>query len=239
MSKAKSYKKAQQEQKRLFKDVTVGRERLKAFSRWLVEIQESERRYIARELHDQIGQLLTGLKLILEIERSAPLTKTTGNLDEALELVDELMQRVRDLSLDLRPAMLDDLGLLHTLLWYFERYTTQTQIRVNFKYVGLEKRFDPDIETAAYRILQEALTNVARHAQVEEVLVRVWVDQDMLILQTTDEGTDLKAETIEEIGVSSGLTGIRERTFLLGGQLTIDSTPGQGTRLTAKLPLKT
>ena len=144
-------------------------ERLKFLSRRLMEVQETERRNIALELHDEIGQVLTGLKLSLEIGTRLPSDEMVGSLNKARSLVNELMARVRKLSLDLRPAMLDDLGLLPALLWHFEHYTAQTQVKVDFKHSGLDKRrFGQEVETAAYRIVQEALTNVARHAQVQE-----------------------------------------------------------------------
>jgi signal transduction histidine kinase len=151
------------------------------------------------------------------------------------------MQRVRNLSLDLRPAMLDDLGLVPTLLWHFDRYTAQTNVRVAFEHSGLVKRFAPDIETAVYRIVQEALTNVARHARTSQATVRLWVDDSQLYVQVEDEGvgfdTEATLETMLTSGSSFGLEGIRERVLLLEGQLTVEAMPGQGTRLTAELPL--
>src|SRR6185369_8963475 len=114
-----------------------------------MEVQETERRKIALELHDEIGQVLTGLKLSLEMGARLPAGEIGESLASARLLVNELIARVRKLSLDLRPAMLDDLGLLPALLWHFEHYTAQTQVRVNFKHSGLEKRrFGPQVETA-------------------------------------------------------------------------------------------
>nr|NIN99224.1 histidine kinase [Anaerolineae bacterium]NIQ82060.1 histidine kinase [Anaerolineae bacterium] len=202
-----------------------------------VEVQEAERRYIARELHDEIGQLLTGLKLTLDMCVRSPADEVGTNLDEAREVVNELITRGRELSLVLRPSMLDDLGLLHALLWHLERYTTQTGIRVSFKHTGLEGRFASEVETAAYRIVQEALTNVARHADVDEVTVRLWVDQDTLSVQIEDQGTGFEPEIALTASASSGLSGMQERAVLLGGHLTVESAPGAGTRLTAELPL--
>lgn len=222
---------------RLYKQVRTGHERLKALSRRLVEVQEAERRYIARELHDEIGQLLTGLKLTLDMCVRLPADEVARNLDEAREVVNELITRGRELSLVLRPTMLDDLGLLHALLWHLERYTTQTGIQVNFKHTGLEGRFASEVETAAYRIVQEALTNVARYADVDEVTVRLWADQDTLSIQIEDQGTGFQPEVTLTASASSGLSGMRERAVLLGGHLTVESAPGDGTRLTAELPL--
>ncbi|GAB4541046.1 MAG: GAF domain-containing protein [Anaerolineae bacterium] len=221
---------------RLFEQVRAGRERLKALSLQLVEVQEDERRHIARELHDEIGQLLTGLKLSLDMCTRLPADEARTYLDEARELVSELIARGRELSLDLRPAMLDDLGLLPALLWHFERYTTQTGVRVNFEHTGLERRFSPQVETAAYRIIQEALTNVARHAGVDEVTIRLWSDQETLRLHIEDRGVGFEPEAALAASASSGLAGMQERAALVGGHLAIESTPGAGTRLRAEMP---
>lgn len=225
------------ENARLFEQVRSGRDRLQTLSRRLVEMQEAERRYIARELHDEVGQGLTGLKLTLDICQRLPPDAVSSSLGEAEELVNALIGQVRDMSLDLRPAMLDDLGLLPALLWHFDRYQTQTQIQVAFRHIGLERRFDPGLETAAYRIVQESLTNVARHAGVSEATVRVWSDERRLHVLIEDQGVGFDPEAVLAAGASSGLAGMRERANLLGGRLTVESTPGAGTLLTAELPL--
>ena len=222
----------------LFQQIRLGRERQRLLSRRLVEVQEAERRSIARELHDQIGQVLTGLKLVLEMTARETGDLRNENLAEALSLVDELMAQVRELSLSLRPAMLDDLGLLPALIWQFERYTAQTQVAVDFKHRGVEGiRFDSEIETAAYRIVQEALTNVARHAGVDRANVRLWADEGGLYLQVEDLGRGFDPAAAMSSSVSSGLSGMRERANLLGGQLTIESEPDERTLLSASLPL--
>ncbi len=225
------------ENARLFAEVRAGQARLQRLSRQLVDAQETERRHIARELHDEIGQLLTGLKLVLDMSRRASDEATAAGLDEALALTDKLVAQVRSLSLALRPAMLDDLGLLPALLWLFERYAAQTRVQVNFWHTGLEgQRFAPAVETAAYRIVQEALTNVARHAAVSEVTVRVWADADILSIQVEDRGVGFDPATLAT-AVTSGLAGMRERVASLGGQFTLESAPGAGTLLMAELPL--
>lgn len=213
-------------------------EELRSLSNRLVEVQELERRNIARELHDEIGQLLTGLKLALEMASRLPPEASKEKLAQTQELANELMRRVRDLSLDLRPAMLDDLGLLHALLWHFERYTSQTGIRVVFKHTGIEKeRFQSKLETTAYRIIQEALTNVARHAEVFDVTVSVSADIESLSVKVEDHGKGFERNARLEATASSGLAGMRERAQLLGGRLELHSAPGAGTTLTAVLPL--
>ncbi|MBI3941792.1 MAG: GAF domain-containing protein [Chloroflexi bacterium] len=222
---------------RLLEEVTIGRERLATLSQRLVEVQEAERRFVARELHDEVGQVLTGLKLTLGMGIQESNGQARMVLTDAEDLVDELMGRVRDMSLDLRPAMLDDLGLLAALLWYFERYTSRTQIRVDFKHRGLNHRLDSKVETAAFRMVQEALTNVARHASVDEVAVTLCAAQQTLQIEIEDRGKGFDPAKVELSGSSSGLPGMRERINLLGGELAIASHPGAGTRLTGRLPL--
>lgn len=214
-------------------------DRLQALSRRLVEVQEAERRTIAGELHDEIGQALTGLKFVLEMAGRQPPHDATSKLREADALVNQLLQKVRTLSLDLRPSALDDLGLLPALLLMCDRYTTLTNVRVTVKHTGVEgRRFAPDTETGAYRIAQEALTNVARYAAVHEATVRLWVEEAMLCVQVEDEGVGFDPEITLATPRSSGLVGMRERATLLGGHLTVESAPGRGTRVTAELPLR-
>lgn len=223
---------------RLFEQVEAGRQQLQTLSHRLVEVQEAERRHLARELHDEIGEILTGLKFTLEMCARLPAEIAGNKLSEAQQLVGQLMLGIEELSLKLRPAMLDDLGLLPTLLWHFERYTALTQVEVVFEHHGLGRRFQSEVETAAYRIVQEALTNVARHAQVSQAKVSVWVDQDRLNIQVIDQGSGFDAEITMAAGISSGLTGMQERAVLGGGRLLIESAPGKGAQLTAWLPLE-
>lgn len=210
-------------------------ERMKILSRRLIDVQEAERRIIALELHDQIGQILTGLKLKLEMSARLPENEMRSSLDEAQTLVNELLTRTRELSLDLRPATLDHLGLLSALLRHLRHYTSQTNVRVDFRHDGLEgKRFFPELETAAFRIVQEALTNIARHSEASEAMVRIWVSRHALTVEVEDKGKGFDAKAALAAGQSSGLTGMRERASLLGGNFSIESHIGGGTRLTAE-----
>jgi PAS domain S-box-containing protein len=210
---------------------------LQRLSHRLVEVQEQERRAIARELHDEIGQILTGLKMTLEFTRRLPAEAASDGFDRVYRQVNDLLAYVRNLSLDLRPAMLDDLGLLPAIFWHIDRYTSQTQVKVNFKHSGIDGRYAPEIETAIYRIAQEALTNVARHSQVKDVTLLLWANPKTINVQIEDQGVGFNPESVMASGHSNGLTGMRERAALLGGRLTIESAPGSGMCVTAELPL--
>ncbi|MGI8669221.1 MAG: PAS domain-containing protein [Aridibacter sp.] len=213
-------------------------ERMQFLSRQLIKVQEFERTQIALELHDQIGQILTGLKLKLEMLARLPAKEARGRLDEAQVLVNELITRTREISLDLRPATLDHLGLLSALLRHFRAYTSQTQIEVNFSQSGLKgKRFKHEIETAAFRIVQEALTNIARHSGAKEAKVQIWVNEKNLTIEVEDKGKGFDVETALLDSESSGLTGMRERALLLGGNFKIESD-SEKTRLTAEWKLE-
>jgi signal transduction histidine kinase len=148
----------------------------------------------------------------------------------------ELVTRVHDFSLALRPAMLDDLGLLPALLWLMEHvHSAQTGLQVDLEHEGLDRRFSWEVETAAYRIVQEALHNVARHASTDRADVRCLAEGDELFIQVVDEGVGFNPRSIRA-HTTSGLRGMQERARLLGGQLRVESAPGKGTRVIARLP---
>lgn len=224
---------AERERARLFEEVREGRERLGILSLRLVALQEAERREIARELHDEIGQQLTGLQLILEMQEQR--RSHVDAAPEAKRIVEELMERVRELSMNLRPPMLDDLGLVPALLWHFERYTLQTGIQVEFHHAGIQ-RLTQEVETGAFRIVQEALTNVARHGKARQVKVTLRSGPDRLQILVDDDGAGFDAERVLQ-SAPGGIAGMRERARLLGGSLRIESSPGAGTQLRAELSL--
>ena len=212
-------------------------EALRLMSLRLVEVQEKERRFLARELHDEVGQVLTGLKMV--IDQSLPLAPPPlqERLNDAVEMINDLVGRIRQLSLDLRPQMLDDLGLMVALEWHFRRYTQQTGIAVDFQHNPIYGRLHASIETALYRIVQEALTNVARYARVKSVIVRLWVDHERAGVQVKDLGAGFDPARKLAARASTGVAGMKERAELLGGEFTLESKPGQGTCLTVELPL--
>jgi PAS domain S-box-containing protein len=226
------------ERKRAEEELRKSADRLQGLSRRLLKVQEEERRHLARELHDEVGQLLTGLRLLLRPNDQMSADAVKVQFEQAREVVDELLQRVRGLSFDLRPAALDQLGLAPGLLALFERYTEQTGVLVDFKHQGLERRFSPEVETAAYRTVQEALTNVARHAGVAGVTVRVWAANGPMNVQVEDRGRGFDPEAVMRTPRPGGLSGMHERIALLGGRLTVDARPGSGTQIMAEIPLQ-
>lgn len=212
---------------------------LQTLSYRLVDIQESERRMIALELHDEIGQLLTGLKLQLDTIAKNGAALTPHYLTRARELTDELIQKVRNLSLDLRPTMLDDLGLLPALLWHIDRFTALTGVEVDFSQNGVsDRRFAPELESTVYRIVQEALTNVARHSGVQQVSLRATYRENTLTIQVEDRGSGFSLDPALDSNQTRGLRGMQERVALVGGSLTIDSVPGWGTSILVEFPAK-
>ena len=221
---------------RLFEMVRSGRERLQFLSRRLVDVQEDERRFLAKELHDQIGQMLTGLQFTLQSSKMLAEGDLKAQLEEAQSLVGMLMGQIRELSLRLRPSMLDDMGLLPALFWHFDQYTRQTGIEVKFSHFGLDKRFSPQIEITAYRLVQESLTNVARYAKVNRVEVILNAAQDALRIQVIDGGVGFDAEQVLASKNTFGLAGMRERVLLIGGGLMVKSNQGEGTEISAMLP---
>jgi signal transduction histidine kinase len=201
----------------------------------LIKAQEEERRRIGQEVHDTMGGAITLLKLTLYKMQAAVNEPARPLLEEVDEIVDELADEVTMLSCTLRPAILDEVGLAAALESYFELYTRRANIRVNFGLDGAQGRFPETVETTAYRIVQEALTNVARHAGVDEVRVTMEVETDVLRLRIADHGCGFDAKRLAQ--ESTGVLGMQDRAFLAGGTLTIDSSPGNGTVITCELPL--
>jgi signal transduction histidine kinase len=222
---------------RLVEAVHANSARVAAMSKRLVEVQELERRDVARELHDEVGQVLTGLKLQIELAiRRAPADVAVA-LVESATLVHDLLGRVRRLSLNLRPPLLDDFGLERALAAHFERFTKQTAVRVAFTSDGLAReRIAVQAESAAFRIVQESLTNVARHAGIDSVEVAVRIVDHRVDISVGDHGRGFDCDSPHH--GCSGLSGMHERVALLGGTLRVASTPGQGTTVSAQIPIR-
>jgi signal transduction histidine kinase len=208
-------------------------------SRQLLAVQENERRHLARELHDEVMQTLTALKLSLGVVAQASPT-ATRELDESVETVDDLVEQIRTVSLDLRPAMLDDLGLVATLQWYCERQARRLALPITFVAAPFPTRPSRESETACFRVVQEALTNVAKHAHAKRVWVNLQQQEGALHLTVRDNGVgfDVAAARARVAhGSGLGLRGMEERLWVLGGHLDIASTPRHGTEIHARVPM--
>ena len=214
---------------------------LEDFSQRLIEAQEAERHRVALDLHDDVGQLLTAIKLNLAaIQREAEASPLVRRVDEGLDLVDRAIERVREMALDLRPSLLDDLGLVAALRWYLDRETGRAGLTLEIVVDPLPARLPPQIETACFRIAQEALTNVVRHARARRVRVELRQRGAELHLAIRDDGAGFDVGAVSSRRApeaSLGLQGMRERASIVGGHLDIDSRPGHGTEVRARLPL--
>lgn len=207
-------------------------QQLEALSRRLIEAQEAERRAVARELHDDFGQVLTALKLNLQ---------RTGRDDaESIALVDGAITRMRELAQDLRPPLLDELGLEASLQWYVEREAKRAGLASRLALAPLAQRPPAAVETTCFRVVQEALTNVIRHARARRVEVELSAAGDMLELVVRDDGQGFDVTAARKRaaqGGSQGLLSMQERVALAGGELEIDSATGRGTCIRVRLPL--
>jgi PAS domain S-box-containing protein len=221
----------------LFEQVRTGRERLQALSRRLVEVQETERRHIARELHDEVGQALTTLMVGLRlVERETQLSeRAAARVTELKHMTDGVLENLHRLAMDLRPASLDHLGLVAALRQYIETFSRQNDLLVEFASVGLDsERLPPAVETALYRIVQEALTNVVRHAQATSVDVLLERRGSQVVTVIEDNGVGFDPKTAR--GDRLGLFGMQERVEMLGGTLLVESSVGAGTTVVAEVP---
>lgn len=209
--------------------------RLGALTRRLLEAQETERRSIARELHDEVGGVLTAVKLnLLSLQGKRAGAAGQAAFTDSLALVDGAIQTVRSLSLALRPAVLDDLGLIPALKWYCERQAQRAGIAIELSLDAIDLKSAPQLEIACFRIVQESVTNALRHARARCIQVALRRADDGFELEIADNGGGFEVAAARRKGHSgenSGLLGMEERTKLLGGRLTIDSTPGAGARV--------
>lgn len=221
----------------LNKQLEKQNDELKNLSAKMVEVQETEQRRLAVELHDDFGQLLTGLKM--NLERSFLVDEKTirQEIQQSLDIVNQLHKQVREMVLNLRPTILDDLGLFAALDWYFTRFTQQTGIHVTHNVNRLEeKRYPTTIETSIFRLVQEALTNVARHAGVNEVMVTINLEPKSIKVGIVDTGKGFDVNALIP-GNSTGISGMRERVSWVGGSFNLNSTPGEGTMIECEFPI--
>lgn len=215
---------------------------LQALSRSVLEAQELERRRVAMELHDELGQSLTAIKINLQMSaRVAAMPQGELNA-ENIRIVEAALQHVRRLATALRPSLLDDLGLAPALKWIAEQTANRCGFAVRFHQERDLSRLAPEIETACFRIVQEALTNVARYAQPSKVEIRLLREAGTLVLSVSDDGCgfDLMAMRARAAaGGSLGVLGMQERATLIGGELNIQSSPAQGCLIELRCPWRT
>jgi len=216
--------------------------KLQVLSRRLLEAQETERKNIARELHDEIGQSLTVLQLNLQaILQSSGIKSREACVRQSLEVVDCVLEQVQDISLNLRPLILDDLGLESALRWFTERQAALVGLKARFLADPLERRLDALVETGCFRVAQEALTNVVRHAKAKNVSVELHKEGRQIHLRVRDDGVGFDVGGVREKaerGVSLGLLSMEERAALAGGGLELKSDPKNGTEVHAWFPLR-
>jgi len=231
------------ENERLFREMIGAERRFRSLSRSVWRVQEDERRRLARELHDGIGQTLTALKNQLEGTRrldGRSREATDERIGEALEMAAQALHDTRELSRLLRPAVLDDLGLKPALSWLARTVGERFTIEVDLQLRGLDERFDSEVETMAFRVVQEALTNVAKHSGAARATVEVERSPARLRIRVTDPGRGFDPrETMETLSGDAGvgLRGMRDRAELFGGSARIDSSVGNGTRIEVLVPL--
>jgi two-component system, NarL family, sensor histidine kinase UhpB len=223
-------------------ELTEAKDRFQTLSGSLLRIMEDQRRHIARELHDDIGQQLTLLRIRQQKAQQLSYAKEfRKHLNENMAIVESLIHIVRNLSLELRPSILDDLGLVPALRFCVSRIEKETGKLIDFAADSLPHRFSPDIENACFRVAQESLTNAIKHAEAQRVAIELRQTGKNLRLTIFDDGVGFDVQSALEqakMGKSFGLLGIHERIFLIGGTIKFESTPGKGTRIEGYFPLR-
>ncbi len=210
-------------------------QRIRSLSQRLLQVQEKERREIGHALHDEVGGTITVLKLALDQVRRKLDAGSAAVLDEVSRIVGELADQVRHIAHSLRPGMLDDYGLLETVQWYSERFEERTGISIQLDRGQFFEKLPLQVETTAYRIIQEALTNAARHSGARAVFISLSCANSILSVSVKDNGRGLDQE---KAPAGMGLLGMQDLAELAGGSLSIDSSPGTGTVIACELPLK-
>jgi len=231
------------------RDVTVRRradealrktgDRLRFLSRSLLTVQESERRTIAREIHDELGGAFTTLKVNLQtLQSNRDQAEWAPRIIDSIGIIDRAIDQIRALAISLRPSALDDLGLPAALRWYIDRQAQRVGFVPSVSIEPSLPRFSQDIETACFRVAQEALTNVARHAKASKVILDLYIDQEQLHLVITDDGVGFDVEKVkEQHELGLGILGMRERVSFAGGSFELESSTGRGTKVSAHFPL--
>jgi signal transduction histidine kinase len=218
--------------------LTESEDKLRRLAAHLISVREEERAHIAREIHDELGQVLTGIKmevgwLAKRLTEPQLLEKT----DSMSKLIDSTVQTVRKIATGLRPEMLDDMGLVAAIGWQAKDFQKRTGIRCRVKLPPETTKLDIDVATTAFRIFQEILTNVARHSRATRVDIDLGVTDEQVGLEVHDNGVGI-AESDLHGRKSLGLLGMHERALLFGGEVSITGSPGHGTRVAVTIPTR-
>lgn len=236
VARLKRFRKAKEDRRQLSEALELNfrqTERLRFLSKRLMETQELERRMLAVELHDEVGQDLTGLRFIMEQIRKKP-ADIDQMLNHANAVLRGLLNKIQDLSLNLRPVVLDDFGLYMALDWLINRIYPFSGMEIEKKFnPQCEERYPREIETALFRVAQEALTNVAKHSQADKVTICLSKKDGCLKLVIEDNGRGFRVDELAP-GNSTGLSGMQERVVLTGGKFLLESTINTGTRISAE-----
>lgn len=214
--------------------------RLHELSQDILQAQEEERRRLARELHDEAGQALTSLLVRLRLlERSDSPEQARTHVHELRKMTAQALEEVRHIALELRPSILDDLGLGAALAWRVDELNAARTVHATLQVVGVEQRLPRPLELVFYRVGQEALTNIARYARAQHAALVLRREGDWLSLEIKDDGVGFDPAAVQaRPSRGLGLLGMRERLALVQGELEIQSTPGRGTRILARAPIR-
>lgn len=239
----KSLRKSERHQARLLEQSRLMQEQLRNLSHQVLEAQEEERKRISRELHDVVAQTLTGIHVRLATLKKEAALNTKGldrNIARTQELVEHSVEIIHQFARELRPAVLDDLGLIPALHTFIKTFIERTGVHTRLTAFAGVEQLDTAKRTALFRVAQEALTNVARHAQASRVMVSIQKRADCICMKIKDDGKAFQARQIlvGRGGKRLGLLGMRERLEMVGGSFQVKSAPGKGTIIYARIPLR-
>src|SRR6266853_2594856 len=226
-----------EDRRRAEKNLEEAHRQLKLLSRRRVKVQEEERRHLARELHDQIGQALTAAKINLQAALEEPDHAKSKRIHETTAILERLLGQVRQISLNLRPSILDDLGLIPAVRSLLDEQGRLASLAVHFSAKNMPENLDPEIQTTCFRIAQEAITNAVRHSNARQIDVDLDREDGNLRLQIRDNGTGFDAESAQAQTIGLGLVGMKERAALVGGRTRIMASRGKGATVDVTLPL--
>jgi signal transduction histidine kinase len=226
-----------EDRRRAEKNLEEAHRQLKLLSRRRVKVQEEERRHLARELHDEIGQALTAAKINLQAALEEPDHAKAKRIHETTAILERLLGQVRQISLNLRPSTLDDLGLVPALRSLLDEQGRLASVAVRFSAKNMPENLDPEIQTTCFRIAQEAITNAVRHARSTQIRFDLSHENGNLRLQIRDNGTGFDAESAQAQTIGLGLVGMKERAALVGGRTRIMASRGKGATVDVTLPL--